>query len=195
MHGDDAPQLVVETPTLEVRWSYTDRSLNRFLPWLQEFSADSRTLFTLSEDYADVIAYESETGNLRGRIRLLSDSHRIAHPTPDHRALLVYQIPGKRRETWIDRVPWMSRLLPTDTDCVIIIDMNAARERLLLTDWRVCGVQLSDDGNTLVTQHNDGIIRCWDVNAWKPLHWPIGVPAGLAVLGVLFAWWRGRRHV
>jgi hypothetical protein len=31
------------------------------------------------------------------------------------------------------------------------------------------------------------------VNARKPLHRALGVPAGLAALIGLFAWWRGRR--
>ena len=32
------------------------------------------------------------------------------------------------------------------------------------------------------------------MTAWKPLRWPIGIPASLAVLCVLFAWWRNRRR-
>ncbi len=59
-------------------------------------------------------------------------------------------------------------------------------------NWGTRTAMLSDDGNTLVTQH-DGVIRCWDINAWKPLHWPIGVPAGLAALIVLFTVWRRRK--
>ena len=183
--------LVAETPTLEVRWEQADRSRQRPLLF-EEFRADSRTLFAYECEDADVIAYGSETGAVRRRIRLASTMNPRLRMTPDHRALLAHQTPGDRREGWLDCIPWISRLLPDSTDCVIVIDTNSARERFRLADWDAQSALLSDDGNTLVTQHADGLLRCWEVNAWKPLHWPIGVPAGLAAAAFVWTWWRRR---
>jgi hypothetical protein len=183
--------LVAKTPTLEVCWEQADHRARR--PRLfQEFSADSRTLFLYMCEDADLVAYDSETGAVRMRIPLPANLNPRLRMTPDQRALLVHQTPGDRRESWIDRIPWMNRLLPTEADCVVVIDTNACRERFRLTGSGANSALLSDDGSTVVTGH-DGVLRCWDLNAWKPLHWPIGVPAGLAVLALLWTGWRRRR--
>jgi WD40 repeat protein len=193
------PLDLTETPTFEPRWSRGQSSRG----WA-EFSVDSRTVFLISEDALEVVACDSENGRERARIFLPAeipplrpvDLNRRITPdrqtTPDRRRLLVHQRPGKRREAWIDRIPWMSRLLPEQADCVVVIDTNSCRERFRLTGSGASFAMLSDDGTTLVTQH-DEVLRCWDVNAYKPLYWPIGVPAGLAMLALAWAGWRRRR--
>ncbi len=184
--------LVMETPTLDVRSSFP----MMVREW--EFSADSRTAFALPADVmglapVELVACDSETGAVRNRFRLLgSQKLPVIRMTPDRRALLMRQGPDSRREGWLDRIPWFSRFLPSETDCAMVIDTNTARERFRLTDWQVRAPLLSDDGGTLATQHDDGFLRCWDVTARKPLYWPIGVPAGLGAVVVLIAWWRGR---
>lgn len=181
--------LVLETPTLNMRWSFAERVRE----W--EYSADSRTAFVLTTDETgflaiEIVACESETGAVRDRFPLASIKNPLIRMTPDRRNLLVRQGADFRRGGWLDRIPWVSRLLPASTDCVIVIDTNSARERFRLIDSDAQSALLSDDGNRLATQHEGGIIRCWDVNACKPLPWPIGVPAGVGVLALAAGWWR-----
>jgi hypothetical protein len=185
--------VLAETPTLDVRWEKADSPMRH--PFLfREFSTDSRTLLSYQTAAPTLIARDSETGETRAHVHLVCDGDPKLTMTPDQKMLLIHQTVGSRKESWVDRLPWASRLLPTHTDCVVLVGTNACQERFRITGMKTNHAMLSDDGNTLVTQH-DGMIRCWDVNAWKPLYWPIGVPAGLAVLGVLIAWWRGRRRV
>lgn len=191
------PLLIADANALEAQWSLGARGQG-----VAEFSADSKIIFMVSARVADLVACDAGSGQARARIPLASNKNPKVHMTPDRRSLLVRQEPGNRKENWFDRIPWTNRFLPTETDSVLVIDTNACRERFRLTGWNTQHALLSDDGATLVTTHieeaSDGerrtILRCWDVNAWKPMYWPIGVPAGLAGLGVLLVIWRGRRR-
>ena len=82
-------------------------------------------------------------------------------------------------------------------DLTVVVDTDSCRARFRLTGWNTLSALLYDDGSTLVTVHqetdNRSVIRCWHVDAWKPLRWAIGVPAGLGTLVVLYVWWRSRR--
>jgi hypothetical protein len=56
----------------------------------------------------------------------------------------------------------------------------------------------ANDGRTLATVHDiepsGHVICCWDMDAFKPLHLPVGVPAFFGSVMVTIACWRGRRR-
>jgi hypothetical protein len=90
--------------------------------------------------------------------------------------------------------------MPFDSnDLTVVVDADSGRERIHLFRHGTTSAVLSGDGQTLVTLHNDPdgqlTLRRWDLNAGKPLGWPIGIPAGLGGVCVLFAGWRSRRRM
>lgn len=184
---EGTPVQVAEIPGLEVRWSHTDRAD------LWEFSADSHSLFTFihSRDCAEIVAWASDSGTVRARTPLVR-GNLCWQRTLDKRAFLIHERNGERKQNWLSDIPWLGGLLPKATDSVVVIDTNGGGERFRLTGAETRSAQLSNDGKTLVTQHGDGLLRCWDVDVWKPLHWPIGVPAGIGALALAFGWWRRR---
>jgi WD40 repeat protein len=123
--------------------------------------------------------------------------------TPDHGSLLIQdsvRVPAvadspfwAHFKNWL---PWLNDLPEAKNDLAVVLDIRSGRERFRLSGWSIDRAMLSDDGQTLVTVHaHDNMLRCWDVDACKPLRWAVGVPAGLASACILFAWWRGRRRM
>ncbi|MSQ93678.1 MAG: hypothetical protein EXR98_03885 [Gemmataceae bacterium] len=164
------------------------------------FSADGETLYVYALTHSEMRAYESSTGTLRTTFVLPGDAKDLepsVTKTTDGRFLLIHRsVGGMGPAPWWSKLPGVGRLLRRErNDTVLVLDMNRRRERFRLHGWNTSSSLLSDDGRTLVTAHfeNDRrVLRCWDVDAWKPLHLPIGVPAGLGAVVVLLLWWRGR---
>jgi hypothetical protein len=84
-----------------------------------------------------------------------------------------------------------------ENDLVAVYDTDALCTRFSLHDLGATDAVISDDGRFVATSHRHAepiLIRCWDTHAWKPLHWAVGVPAGVGAIVLLFGWWRGRRR-
>jgi WD40 repeat protein len=193
-----------ELPSMALVWSKERRSVadanNNLTAREGYFSQDSKTAYVMQGHTREVNAYDYRSGKLR----LAIDTHPRNSPTlrmtPDKGSLLVHcdGWSGNANVTpwWermLDRIPWITWRPNRKPDATFILDANTCRERFRLDGWGTVSGLLSDDGRTLATLHDDGVIRCWDVDAWKPLHWAAGVPAAAGVLVVLFACWRGRR--
>jgi hypothetical protein len=193
-----------EVPSMRTLWK---RELNDAKPL--EFCPDSKTFFLLQQSPRELHALDCQTGELRGTIRLPMCEKGLTrlHLAADKKSVIIKDGPAKTAKSsmWI----WLENWFPVLKDhqgqgtyTVVILDPETCRERIRLTIARSDGVygDLSEDGRTLLTIHPNfdsgdrRELRCWDVNAWKPLHWPIGIPAALAGVLVLFAWWRGRRR-
>ncbi len=201
----DGPALALfELPTLKMLW--TQASDDAVLPL--HFGPDSKTLFALQAQPRELHAYECANGNLLYRLALPRSPNGFDMPlhqmAADQSAILILEPHGVwsiEKVAWWPRIrawlPWLSRLPEAKNDIVVVLDSTTSRERFRLQGWNAQTAVLSDDGNTVVTTHTEAedrhIIRCWNVNAWKPLHWPIGVPAGLATLFVIVGCWRTRR--
>jgi len=155
-----------------------------------------------------VYAYDCKTGAERVKLELPPHLTGIGSVfssglTPDRRFLLVQDFGSRRAERltlWqkiLSWLPWQIPDLDAMKDLVIVFDMDNLSERFRLEGWNSDKAMISTDGKILATSHHVGdehqIIRCWEIDARKPLHWAIGVPAGLAAIAVVFAWWRGRR--
>jgi hypothetical protein len=111
--------------------------------------------------------------------------------TPDGR-LIVYRedIRGLGREDrWIDRVRATLHLSARrDWDSVHVLEMETGRALIHLEEIGTTGpALLADNGRTLVTQHAD-FIAVWDVPAWPPLRWAVGVPLGVWPFLCLAVW-------
>lgn len=188
---------MLETANMTELW---DRPLPAELDGLN-FGKDSRIVFYLSRKNLEIRGLDCNSREVRLRLALPvdpKDKFPTLKLTPDRGSMLVHQKQGApSRPSWLERVPWLSRWTACN-DTTVVLDAETCRERLSLRRSHVATAILSDDGQTLVTGHDEPggrrVLRCWNVNAWKPLHWPIGVPAGLASLLVLCAWWRGRRR-
>jgi WD40 repeat protein len=193
--------IVLEVPAMKILWKQ---------PWTSEceeigFSRDSRTVFAMPIDSPELKCYDCKTGKLRRRVALSVDCDKVEpklHMTPDRGSLLVHQIDDglAPNETaiwirWLTWIPWLNWQPEFKNDIVLVLHTDTCSERIRLRGWNTSSVLLSDDGRTLLTVHDEGddrrVLRCWDVEAWKPLHWAIGVPAGLGALAfVLFTLWR-----
>ncbi len=164
------------------------------------FGIGSKTLFIASWDSSEIQAWDCVTGDVRLRLALSVDFNNqgpTMRTTPDRASLLVHQSEGKSRRTILrERFPWLDRFFEHN-DTTVVFDTRFCREQFRLHGWGAEWALLSEDGHTLVTEHEEPgghrILRCWDVTACKPLRWPIGIPATLAALCVLFTWWHNRR--
>ncbi|MBI2805806.1 MAG: WD40 repeat domain-containing protein [Planctomycetes bacterium] len=193
LENPDAPIVAMfELPTMRMLWKKEKTS---FHLW-NLFSKDSKTMFVESTDLRNIAALDCTTGARRATITSAVPNLRR---TADPRYLLMYQSQVSRLEqhplSWI---PWLKGLVKDiEGDRVFVYDTDVCRERFRFWDAKMSPGLLSDDANTLVTVHDEPgdrrTLRCWDVNAPKPLRWAIGVPAGLGALVVMFAWWRRRR--
>lgn len=193
-----------EMPTLKFLWQtnwMVQREEVRFGP-------DSATISALSPEPPEVrppelVCFDCATGKQRVRIPLPANmwgGPATVHMTPDRRRLLVHQNDGQapfgQVPFWVrvlEWFPWLNAQRDLRNDTVVVFDTETCRERLRLSGRGTTLALLSDDGGTLVSMHDDGMLRCWDVDARKPMHLAIGVPAGLGMLIVLAAWWRRRR--
>jgi hypothetical protein len=198
---EEAMLMVLEVPAMKVLWKQ---------PWISEceaicFSRDSRTVFAMSIDRPELKCYDCKTGKARHKIALSVDSDKVEpklHKTPDRASLLVHQpiddlAPNQTPlwVRWLTWIPWLNWQPEFKNDIMLVLHTDTCRERFRLQGWDTRSALLADDGHTLVTVHVEGddrrLIRCWEVDAWKPLHWAIGVPAGLGALAfVLFTLWR-----
>ncbi len=182
-------------PSMEPLWKSAD---GRPVPGV--FSRDSQTAFVLVDDPPELRCLASATGQITRKIPLrVQQGFTQAWVTPDQRLLVATGVHMDREfPKWVEKFPWLAKhLAKRKNDAVVVLDTDSCRTRLHLVGWNAMDAWLSDDGRTLVTTHQDTetlrVLRAWDVDAWKPLHLPIGVPAGLGTLVTLFAWWRGRR--
>ena len=168
------------------------------------FSQDGDSVFALdSRDSGqfdfDFTCFGSETGRVKVKIapgdqKVLGDGFAgTASFTPDGRSLLVWSPETYYRPSFIFRwIPWLRRFKDDPHRYfVVVFDVGAARDRFRLEGFSAYAM-LSQDGQVLVTAHPE--LRCWDVDAGKPLRWAIGVPAGLGMIALLGMWWRGRRR-
>lgn len=161
------------------------------------FSHDSRTIFERSGQPSRLVARNSTTGSVFATFDVAPGEVKM---TADHRALVVQQWNGDRETPswtrWLQKIPWLNDRLRRSNDVVVVLDADRCVERFRLFGFNARSSLLSENGRYLATTHmtdDRTITCCWDVNAWKPLHWPIGVPAALGGVIVLVAWWRGRR--
>ncbi len=203
-----ATQTMLAVPSLEVLWQQERPALRGAWGGKEVidslFSHDSNTIFTDALGRPDVLCMDCATGQIRQAVPLKGETHSqflSLHMTPNRRSLLVRQAaPLNLPEPfWIPWLQWLLRTRPPvrSNDTTVVLDTNTCRERFRLHGWDATAAMLSDDGRTLVTTHDEDdrrYLRCWDVDAWKPLHLPIGVPAGLGAVIVLLVWWRGRRR-
>lgn len=97
------------------------------------------------------------------------------------------------------RFTWLQQWPDRANDVTVIIDTESAQPIYYLQGWHANSAMISPNGRWLATTHSGweggSIVRCWDVDAMKPLRWAIGVPAGLGTLLVLFVWWRSRKQI
>jgi WD40 repeat protein len=193
-----------ELPSMKLLWRFHRQDHE------PRFSYDGRSVYLNSHDPSEVQCRDSATGEIRRRFWLPGDL-RFASlvPTSDGRFLLMSQhrnlVPPDPDGVWTRWFGWIPFVKGEGSHpgSVAVVDTRTNEERFRIDDWRLSGqrlcAMLSSDGRTLVTSHDDGandrVLLIWDVNARKPLHWPIGVPASLAALGVLWIWWRGWRRV
>jgi WD40 repeat protein len=164
------------------------------------FSNDSRTAFVLVDNPPALRCLDAATGQLRREFPLhTQNSTTEAEMTPDQRFVMVRRGHGKRNwPDWFTHLPWLPGYLEQGrNDIVHVVDTESCKPRLTVLGWDAWASWLSDDGRTLVTAHRESetrqVLRCWAVDGWKRLRWAVGVPASLALLGVLLAWWRSRR--
>ena len=179
-----------------------------------KFSGDCRTIAYVPLEMDRVKVLDAATGAVRYEIRTTGEKPTAKHTTltPDGRHLLVSQNPAgawpdvglpapdplwKRALRWLNINP--DRFGPKYHDEVMVHDLQSGHEFRPI-GWNVSDALLSDDGRTLATTHDedDGrVLRCWDVDGWKPLRWALGVPTGcgLLFLGFEKCWrrWRKRR--
>lgn len=204
----EATQTMLETPSLNALWQQ-DRPGNRGA-WGgvrvidSLFSRDSNTLFTDDRNDPDVICLDTMTGKPRSTVRLNAKpmtGQLNLEMTPDRRSLLVIQTAGEALAPGLlaRMLEWLPQRWQrvTSNDTVVVLDADTCSEHFRLVGWNTTSALLSDDGGTLVTVHDEEtgrILRCWDVKAWKPLRWAVGVPAGMGPLVVGLIWWRRRRH-
>lgn len=179
-----------EVPSMNMLWQKRGVSFHT----RNEFSHNLNTMFVNAKDPEGIESLDCASGKLLARTPL---SVAGGMDTPDRRFLL-YWGELQSEPKWAARLPWLNRFLAgRSMACAIVLDTDAGRERFRVTGERLSAAKLSDDGRILITTHDEPdrrVLRCWDVDAWKPLHLPIGVPAGLGVLVVLLVWWRGRRR-
>jgi hypothetical protein len=158
-------------------------------------------MFFHVEDPPEIHCVDSATGSIRRIIPLLAKSGTTTVMTPDHRMLLVQCVQGPRHlPAWMGRFPWLVKYLEKQrNDTVLVLETDTCRPRVHLVGWNASAAWISNDGRTLVTLHVESeerrVMRCWDVDAWKPLHWTLGVPVGLGALMGALALWRGRRQM
>jgi hypothetical protein len=187
---------MLEVSTLNIVWQQPSTAR---LSWCF-FSPDSRT-FYVAASIMEWHAYDCRSGQ---RITLMGDpaARWRLFPTPDHRAMFAYQLSPTRDPVpvwhhWVRKIPGLNHLLnPWENGMHFrMLDANT-RHELFQLQSTVRMPLLSKNRRTLVTTHDEPegrIIRCWDLNAWKPLRWALGLPTGLAAAIGIFACWRERR--
>jgi WD40 repeat protein len=190
---------VLDLPEMNVLWKHPVGSLRGL-----HFSPDSSTVqFFMTDDRQELRCLECATGRPRAMITLPKLDVFLENPmdvSRDGRTILLRRV-GEPKPTWpewLQQLPWLNWPAEAQIDTIVLVDAESCRERFRMHSEPIASFLLSEDGRTLATVHEapDGgrVVYCWDVDAWKPLHWAIGVPAGLALLAAHFAWW-GRRWV
>ncbi|HZZ78401.1 MAG TPA: WD40 repeat domain-containing protein [Gemmataceae bacterium] len=169
------------------------------------FSQDSGTIYASFESEHAIRLFETETGNPRGAIDMPCLGETSCRSTSDGRHLLIHRWDGGAGALGPRSLPervveWIASFVqPPDRtrDTIVVYDTVANRERFRLTGLHFDNAWLSDDGATLVTVQGDSTLQCWDVVP-KPLHWAVGIPAGLgaALLALTAGYgrWRPRKH-
>jgi WD40 repeat protein len=185
---------VFNVPTLSAAWV---GEADYATPLL--FCADQQTLLVDLRE-TGMRALDAATGKLRATLTLpagrpLTDAR--PQLTPDRRSLLLHRAPQKSEEKpfWWPWIGWSPVSVARENDLVAVYDTDALCTRFSLHDLGATDAVISDDGRFVATSHRHAepiLIRCWDTHAWKPLHWAVGVPAGVGAIVLLFGWWRGR---
>jgi WD40 repeat protein len=206
LKGSSQELVMREMPSLKVLWKHT---FNGAVPYW--FAPDSRTFSVLQKSPREHHAYDCRTGELLARIPLpfSEDGYPSLTLSESARRIILRDGPSQPDKAafwtsigeWIPPAKWFNG---PRTHTVVVLDCDTCREQYRVNVPSLAGVRLSDDDRTLVTIHESfdpvvpgvlvpGVLRFWDLDASKPLRWPIGVPAGLGALIALLVWWRGRR--
>ena len=158
------------------------------------FSADSRYLVARPKDKGAVVL-NPRTG----------DRHRVFDPNGDGTCDFTSDSRFITIHSEITRQPHLMEKLLGDwwpgkgkstVQQIRIAEVATGRELGRLEDDKL-EAWLSDDGQTLVTKHDeDGqhIVRVWDLPLRPPLLLVISIPLGLGMLVLLFSRWRARRR-
>jgi hypothetical protein len=177
------------------------------------FTPDSKRIMQIFDASNEVRILDSATGAVIRTIALPPNhSARMPAMTPDGRFFVAHRDHDDMVALWVVVAvdPWWKKALrwtgidperfdSSNRDHAVVYDLENDRECLCLVGWNVIDALLSDDGNTLITLHveDDGrVMRCWDVHAWKPLRWAMGVPIGVGVGLIVIAkiWARSRKR-
>jgi WD40 repeat protein len=189
---------MLDVPGLNLLWQKHEPNYDDI-----HLCSNSRTVFLFSRETTSLQAIDTNSGKVRAQYALppfKADWRRMPMvPTPDGRTLMVCAASDiEPVETyWLRWVQWINRRPIQRMNMLVLIDVESCQERFRLDGAALAWHWLSDNGRTLATIHAiepaGHVICCWDIDAGKPLHWPIGIPAALGGVLVLFTWWRSRR--
>jgi WD40 repeat protein len=172
------------------------------------FSKDGQTAIVMadvgpaSSPSLELVCRDAATGELRKRT-VLSTRHAkgttsLVQQTAD-RALIRVPEAGRGDQGFLARLPWIGdHFADRRNDLTIVIDTRTGEELLCLHGLDTGTALLSEDGEFLATHHrydSGSVVRCWRVDAGKPIGFAVGIPAGLGGLFVLMrlAWRRGEK--
>jgi len=201
---------VLDATTLKEMWNDGQTQASSCI-----FTPDSKRILQVFDAGNDVRVLDSATGAVLATVALPpNQTARLPALTPDGRSFVVHWNRHDVVMVWFFLMvqdPWWKKAIrwtgidperfdSSNRDHAVVYDLENDRESLRLVGWNVSDALLSDDGNTLITLHEeegDRVMRSWDVHAWKPLRWAVGVPigvgVGLIVVAKCWARWRKRK--
>jgi WD40 repeat protein len=193
---------MVEIPGWQALWTIAEDVHS------MAYSNDSNTVFVHLVESHELNAYDCKTGRRRFELRLPRASRMDelvnVRTTADRKTVVImhkHGIPQPGKASYFTRLrEWLSSLIGEASDkhdITVVVDADSCRERLRVVGYDTSNFTFSEDGQTLVTVsqpegHQDCTIRCWDVDGWKPLLWPVGIPIGLGACVQVLCWWTCR---
>jgi hypothetical protein len=189
-----------ELPSLRKLWS---RQLGDV--FMMEFTHDSNAFVAMHKNPRELHFLDSLAGEAKSRIPLppRDRGYPSVIESTEKRSLVIWNgssqnDPDSVRAKLGRWIPLLKAWSERESESLVVIDCASFAERFRLSlSATLEYAQYCDADGTLATYHRTGsenAIKIWNVNAWKPLHYCIGVPATVGGIAILFRWWRCRRN-
>jgi hypothetical protein len=191
--------VLLEVPTMTPRW--TKPGQKRFGKTF--FSPDSDTIYTQQDEWnaQHIDCRSGDSYSYGGRPRCCALI--IGQSTDGRRTFLGREETKEDRLSawmhWVRSIPGLERFLAEeDLFELSVIDADTRQKRYRhFSHFNLVSMPLlSNDGRWMAAVHSEDehfVLRCWEVDAVKPLRWAVSVPAGFGGAVFLIWKWRHRR--
>lgn len=185
---------VIDVLSRKVLWSLS----GCHSPPLECFGAHNTVCVVLG---SEAQVRNAHSGEVLAKFRLPGSSHYSV--LSENGQFAQVRSVGAPPEDWRTAVftflnKWLNAGIDINNSRLLVIDLASHREVFDLINSSARSVQLSEDGRTLLTVHDEeaGVyLRCWDVPARRARLTIVGMPAGMFLLLAVVGGWRDRRRV